>query len=171
MRSLFYFFIISTFTLCSCNSLNRKDHRISLIGKWHRFSFKNGYTEFDFDSSYVVFYNQKTGRFKYEYKIENDSFKYIGPKYAAKYAICGDSISFQGNDGSTATLYKFKEKDTPFESIPEEQDSLLFNNYRKGFDKRAIREYEKAGFEFSDPSEQKNDTTQIFQQLLKLKKH
>jgi len=155
MRPLLYFFIISIFTLCSCNSHNRIDHKISIVGKWHRFSVKNGYTEFDIDSQYVVLFNQKTGKSKLEYKIENDSFKYISLKYAAKFIVFGDSIFFQGNDGTTATLYRFHEPAIPFDRIPEENDSLAFNIFAKDFDKRAIHEWEKAGIKFLDKKDYK----------------
>ena len=150
MKPLFYFFIISIFALCSCNSQDRKDHKISIVGKWHRFSFNNGYSEFEIDSQYIVVFNQKTGRSKLEYKIENDSFKYLTHKYSAKIIHHGDSIFFKGNDNTTATLYRFNESDIPFDRIPEEKDSLFFNPYVKGFDKRAICEWEKAGIKFID---------------------
>jgi hypothetical protein len=173
MRPIFYFFIASIFTLCSCLPKNNKisqPQKTSIVGKWHRFSFRNGYTEFDIDSQYVVFFNQKTGRIKLGYKIENDSFKYIGHNYAAKFIDYGDSIFFKGNDSSTATLYRFNETDIPFDDIPEEKYSLLFESYFKGYDQRMIAEYRKAGIMFSDENEKK-DTAQTFQQLLNNKKH
>lgn len=166
MKPLCYFFFISIFALYSCNS---QDHKISIVGKWHRFTRNNGYTEFDIDSQYVVFFNQKVGRFKLGYKIENDSLKYLTHKYAGKITYYGDSIHLIGNDSTTATLFRFKEPAFPFESIPEEKDTLYFNPYVKGFDKRTIHEYEKAGIIFLDKKAEENDTT--FQQILKLKKH
>jgi hypothetical protein len=173
MRPLFYFFIISTFILYSCNSKNSKistGNKKSIVGKWHRFSIKNGYSEFDIDSQYVVFFNQKTGRYRLAYKIENDSFKYLTLTYAAKITINGDSIFLKGNDGTTATLFRFNEPNIPFNNIPEEKDSLSFDSYRKGFDERTILEYEKAGIKFLDKKEEENDTIQMFQRLLKSKK-
>src|SRR5688500_8505449 len=109
----------------------------------------NGYTEFDIDSQYVVFFNQKVGKFKLPYKIENDSFKYLTSQYVAKVTDYGDSIFLAGNDSTTATLHRFKEPDIPFHSIPEETDSS-FASYVKGFDKRLVREFEKAGITFFD---------------------
>jgi hypothetical protein len=172
MRSLFYFFSTAIFFLCACDSQNRKipkDNNISIIGKWHRFSMANGYTEFDIDSQYVVFFNQKVGRFKLPYKIENDSFKYLSNQYEAKVTSYGDSIFLEGNDSTTATLYKFKEPNIPFNSIPEENDSLAFESYLKDFDKRLIREFEKVGITFSDNIGEPQDTT--YQQLLEMKNH
>src|SRR5687768_9171988 len=101
MRSLFCLLAISIVALFSCDSQDRKatiDNKISLIGKWHRFSMANGYTEFVIDSQNVVFFNQKVGRFKLPYKIENDSFKYLTSQYVAKVTDYGDSIFLQGND-------------------------------------------------------------------------
>lgn len=163
MRSLLYFFIISIFILCSCDSRNSKNYNISIVGKWHRFSMANGYTEFDIDSQNVVFYNHKVGRFKLAYEIEKDSFKYLTHGYAAKISYFGDSLFLKGNDNTTATLYRFYEPNI-FDSIPEEKDSLLFESYLKGFDERLIREFEKAGIQFFDDMQEAEDTT--FQQLL-----
>jgi hypothetical protein len=172
MRPLFYFLMISFFVFFSCgqqkNKISRYDD-ISIVGKWHRFTMENGYSEFDIDSQYVVFFNQKAGRFKLAYKIENDSFIYLTHKYAAKITDFGDSIYLQGNDGTNATLYRFIEPDIPFDSIPDEKDSLSFDLYAQGFDKRLIREFEKAGIEFFDHSEVSNDTT--LERLLNLKNH
>jgi len=171
MRSLFYISIISVLALFSCNLQHRKipaNAKISIAGKWHRFSLANGYSEFDIDSQNVIFYNQKAGRFKLAYKIENDSFKYLTLQYAAKITVYGDSVFLEGNDNTTATLYRFG-SDCPFTSIPDEKDSLLFESYLKGFDKRVIREYEKAGIEFLDNTEITNDTT--FRQLLNRKEY
>ncbi len=179
IRPLFYFFIISVLTLYACNSQNHKfseDDEISMVGKWHRFSKVNGYSEFDIDSQYVFFYNQKAGRFKLEYKIENDSFKYLTHKYAAKVTDYGDSIFFEGNDNTTATLYRFKEPNIPFKSIPDEEDSLAFELYAKGFNKRLLQAYEKAGFKFFDNIEEpdnpniKEHEDSTFQKLLNKRK-
>lgn len=166
MKPLVYIFIVSVLTVYSCNS---KKQNVSFVGKWHRFSMQNGYTEFQFESNYVVFFNQKTGRFKMEYKIENDSFKYISNKYAAKFRYYGDSICLNGNDGSTATLYRYNEQEAPFANIPEEKDSSLFDSYLKGFDRRTVQAYEKAGFKFSEYQKEDVDTTQSFQKLLDAK--
>ncbi|MBV7531076.1 hypothetical protein [Chitinophaga sp. sic0106] len=132
------------------------------MGRWHRFSKENGYSEFDIDSQYIVFYNQKVGRFTLSYKIENDSLKYLTNPYAAGITYYGDSILLQGNDSTTATLYKFAT--VPFQSIPEEKDSLPFAAYIAGFDTRLIREFEKAGIKFSDAPE-----TPSYEALLKRK--
>jgi hypothetical protein len=172
MRPLIYFFIVSIFVLSSCDSRNRKiskNDKISIAGKWHRFSMANGYTEFDIDSQNVVFYNHKVGRFKFAYEIEKDSFKYLTHGYAAKISYFGDSLFLKGNDNTTATLYRFNEPDIPFDSIPEEKDSLLFGSYLYGFDKRLIRELEKAGVKFFDNKNEPDDST--FRQLLNMKEH
>jgi hypothetical protein len=163
MKPLVYILLISALSVYSCNS---KKQNISFVGKWHRFSMENGYTEFLIDSSSIVFFNQKTGRYKMEYKIENDSFKYLTSKYAAKFRFYGDSICLNGNDGSTATLYRYNEKEAPFATIPEETDSLQFYSYIKGFDNRTVQAYEKAGINFSDYKKEESDTAQSFQKLL-----
>jgi len=174
MRSLLCFLATIIFALFSCNSQNRKTkapqgNQKSLIGKWHRFTMANGYTEFDIDSEYVVFYNQKVGRFKLPYKIENDSLKYLTNHYAAKVTNYGDSIFLAGNDSTTATLYRFKEPNIPFKLIPEEKDSIAFASYLEDFDKRLVSEFRKAGMAISDPMKNPDDTE--FQQLLKKKNH
>jgi hypothetical protein len=166
MKPLVYIFIVSVLSVYSCNF---KKQNVSFVGKWHRFSMQNGYTEFQFDSKDVVYFNQKTGRFKFEYKIENDSFKYVNHKYAAKFRFYGDSICLNGNDGSTATLYRYNEQEAPFANIPEEKDSLLFDSYVKGFDQRTVQAYEKAGFKFSEYQKENVDTTQSFQNILNMK--
>ncbi|NLU91931.1 hypothetical protein [Chitinophaga sp. Ak27] len=137
----------------------------SLIGKWHRFSIANGYSEFDIDSQYIVFYNQKVGRFGLLYKIENDSLKYLTNHYAAKIIDYGDSVLLEGNDSTKATLYRFKELPVPFKTIPEAKDSLSFASYLAGFDKRLIREFEKAGIKISDGTQKREE--QLYQELLK----
>ncbi|MFD2161516.1 hypothetical protein ACFSJU_03875 [Paradesertivirga mongoliensis] len=173
MRSfLFYFLVITIFALFSCESESRKtaepeDHNISLLGKWYRFSRENGYTEFDIDSQNVVFYNQKVGRFELPYTVENDSLKYLTNKYAGKITHYGDSIHLEGNDQTTASLYRFKDPNIPFNSIPEETDSLSFRSYQKGFDERLVREFEKAGIEISDGMGRSEDTG--YEELLKKK--
>lgn len=129
----------------------------------------NGYSEFDIDSQNVVFYNQKVGRFKLPYKIENDSLKYLTHRYAAKITDLGDSVLLEGNDSTTATLYRFKDQNVPFHRIPEEKDSLLFASYLQGFDKRLISEFEKVGIKISAAPEEKSD--KAFQRLLKNKNH
>ncbi|MBN2612762.1 MAG: hypothetical protein JXB00_14490 [Bacteroidales bacterium] len=169
MRPVFYFMIISTIALCSCKPRNHESHKISITGKWHRFSMDNGYTEFDIDSQYVVFYNHKVGRFKLAYEIENDSFKYTTRGYAAKITYFGDSLFLSGNDHTVATLYRFNEPDIPFDSIPDERDTLSFETYIRGFDQRLIGELEKAGIQFFDPPQEKEDTIPEFQQLLNSK--
>ena len=85
-----------------------------------------------------------------EYKIENDSFKYLTLDYSAKIISYGDSIFFKGNDKTTATLYRFNKLNTPFKSIPDDKDSMALKEYEKAFDERAIKEWEKAGFKFLD---------------------
>ncbi|SHM45763.1 hypothetical protein SAMN05444266_108147 [Chitinophaga jiangningensis] len=152
-------FILALFILTptACDSpppKTPKGGKNFLIGKWHRFSRENGYTEFDIDSRYIVFYNQKVGRFALAYKIENDSLKYLTNQYAAKITDYGDSVLVEGNDSTTATLYRFEAAHVAFNAIPEEKDSLAFTAYLEGFDKRLIREFEKAGIKFSDGPEQ-----------------
>ncbi|MDR6567980.1 hypothetical protein [Chitinophaga ginsengisegetis] len=156
MRSISYFLAFFIFALSACDSPDLKsteENKKLLIGKWHRFSIANGYSEFDIDSQYIVFYNQKVGRFGLPYKIENDSLKYLTNNYAAKITDYGDSVLLEGNDSTKATLYRFKEPHVPFKTIPEAKDSLLFASYIAGFDKRLIREFEKAGIKISDGTE------------------
>jgi len=179
LNKIFLTATISIFTIISCNiktknSKNNNNCQSLIIGKWYRFSMENGYSEFDIDSCYVTFYNHKVGRFKLPYKIENDSFKYLTHKYRAKITCYDDSIFFQGNDGTIATLYKFKE--IPFDSIPDEfKDSILFEQYYVGFKARLIAAFEKAGFIFFDKEENQNNkenkeyNKNEFEKLLKLK--
>lgn len=168
MRLILYFLALSMFVLPSCDSPGPKNiegNKKFLIGKWHRFSMENGYSEFDIDSQYIVFYNQKVGRFKLPYKIENDSLKYLTNHYAAKITDYGDSVLFEGNDSTKATLYKFKEPYAPFKTIPEVKDSLSFASYIADFDKRLIREIEKAGINIADGT--KNPEEPGYEELLK----
>jgi len=168
MRSILYFLAFFTFALPACDSpnlKNREGNKKSLIGKWHRFSMANGYSEFDIDSLYIVFYNQKVGRFKLPYKIENDSLKYLTNQYAAKITDYGDSVLLEGNDSTKATLHRFKESHVPFKSIPEEKDSLSFVSYITDFDKRLIREFEKAGIKISNGA--KKNEEPAYEELLK----
>jgi len=156
MRSISYFLAFYIFALSACDSPDLKSiegNKKFLIGKWHRFSIANGYSEFDIDSLYIVFYNQKVGRLGLPYKIEDDSLKYLTNNYAAKITDYGDSVLLEGNDSTKATLYRFKEPYIPFKTIPEVKDSLLFTSYIAGFDKRLIREFEKAGIKISDGTE------------------
>ena len=169
-RSTLYFLAFSIFALSACDSPNRKNIEVnkkSLIGKWHRFSIANGYSEFDIDSQYIVFYNQKVGRFKLPYKIENDSLKYLTSQYVAKLTYNGDSVLLEGNDSTKATLHKFKEQSIPFNTIPEEKDSLSYASYIANFDKRLIREFEKAGIKISDGMEKPEEPA--YEGLLKRK--
>ncbi|TWF40022.1 hypothetical protein FHW36_105463 [Chitinophaga polysaccharea] len=164
MRSIPYFLVFFIFALSACHSPNPKNiegNKKILIGKWHRFSIANGYSEFDIDSQYIVFYNQKVGRFDLPYKIENDSLKYLTNQYAAKITYYGDSVLFEGNDSTEATLYRFKESRLPFKTIPEVKDSLSFASYIAGFDKRLTQEFEKAGIKISTPEEP------VYEELLK----
>lgn len=168
MRSILCFLAFFIFALPACDSPNLKNiegDKKSLIGKWHRFSMANGYSEFDIDSQYIVFYNQKVGRFRLPYKIENDSLKYLTNQYAAKITYYGDSVLFEGNDSTKATLHRFKESHVPFKTIPEEKDSLPFVSYIADFDKRLIREFEKAGIKLSDGTEKHEEPA--YEKLLK----
>jgi hypothetical protein len=170
MRSTLYFLAFSIFAFSACDSPNPKNtegNKKSLIGKWHRFSMANGYSEFEIDSLYIVFYNQKVGRFKLSYKIENDSLKYLTNQYVAKITDYGDSVLLEGNDSTTATLHKFKEPDIPFKTIPEEKDSLSFVSYIADFDKRLILEFEKAGIKISDGIKKPEEPA--YKELLKRK--
>ncbi|MCX2432217.1 MULTISPECIES: hypothetical protein [unclassified Pedobacter] len=171
MRSIFYFLAFFIFAISACNSSKPKNtdgNKKSLIGKWYKFSMANGYSEFDIDSQYVVFYNQKVGRFKLAYKIENDSLRYLTKPYVAKIANYGDSVLMQGNDSTEAVLHRFKEPNIPFETIPEQKDSLKFASYIAGFDKRLIREFEKAGIKISDGMERHEEPA--YEELLKKSK-
>lgn len=170
MRPIFYFFAFFIFILSACDSPNPKNidgNKNSLIGKWHRFSTTNGYSEFDIDSQYVVFYNQKVGRFKLPYKIENDSLKYLTKDYVAKITNHGDSVLLEGNDSTQAVLHRFKEPNIPFKTIPEEKDSSSFALYIADFDKRLIGAFEKAGIKISNAMEKPEGTA--YEELLKKK--
>lgn len=74
-------------------------------------------------------------------------------KYAGKITYFSDSIRLEGNDKTTASLHRFTESNIPFNFIPEEKDSLLFASYLEGFDKRLVREFEKAGIKISEGME------------------
>ena len=170
MRSILYLLACFIFILPACHSPNPKNidgNKKSLIGKWHRFSRANGYSEFDIDSQYVVFYNQKVGRFKLPYKIENDSLKYLTKDYVAKITAYGDSLLLEGNDSTQAVLHRFKEPHAPFATIPEQKDSVLFALYVADFDKRLISEFEKAGIKISDGMEKREGPA--YEELLKKK--
>ncbi|MEH3113199.1 hypothetical protein [Pedobacter terrae] len=170
MRIILYFFVVCILTLYACNSPkpnNINSNKKSMIGKWHRFSTANGYSEFDIDSQYVVFYNQKVGRFKLPYQIENDSLKYITKDYGAKIRNYGDSVLLEGNDGTQAVLHRFKEPNIPFKAIPEEKDSLSFASYIADFDKRSVVEFEKAGIKISNAMEKQESAA--YEKLLKKK--
>jgi hypothetical protein len=149
MRPLFYFFIISIFVLCSCGSPESKvsqDNKISMVGKWHRWSKENGYSEFEIDSQYVVVFSEKNGKSRLEYKIASDSFKYLTIEYSAKIIPWGDSMIVLRKGDEVATLIRFDESINAFESVPNENDSLLFNSYKEKFYKRADQAWTKAGF-------------------------
>ncbi|WP_293787898.1 hypothetical protein [uncultured Pedobacter sp.] len=170
MRSILYFPAFFIFIVSACNAPNPKNtdgSKKSMTGKWHRFSTANGYSEFDIDSQYVVFYNQKVGRFKLPYKIENDSLKYLTKEYKAKITNYGDSVVLDGNDGTQAVLYRFKEPDIPFKTIPEEKDSSSFALYIADFDKRLIGAFEKAGIKISNAMEKRDGSA--YEDLLKKK--
>jgi len=168
MRLVFCSLIVTVSIVISCSSHKdktvEKGKPISVVGKWYRFTMANGYTEFDIDSQYVTFYNQKVGRFKLPYKIKDDSLKYLTNQYAASIYHFGDSIYLQGNDSTTATLYKFDESNLPFRRIPEEQDSS-FSSYLKGFDERLVAEFAKAGIKISNAAEKTKNAT--YEELLK----
>ena len=169
MRTILCFAVCISI-LSACNSSKPKNgngNKNSINGKWHRFSTANGYSEFDIDSQYVVFYNQKVGRFKLPYKIENDSLKYLTKDYVAKITNYGDSVLLEGNDSTQAILHRFKEPHIPFEIIPEQKDSLSFASYIADFDKRLIGEFEKAGIKISNPMEKQNSPA--YEELLKKK--
>ncbi|MDQ0636541.1 hypothetical protein QF042_000106 [Pedobacter sp. W3I1] len=168
MRSILYFLAFFILILPACDSphpKNRDGNKKSLIGKWHRFSKANGYSEFDIDSQYVVFYNQKVGRFRLPYKIENDSLKYLTKDYVAKITYSGDSVLLEGNDNTQAILHRFKEPNVPFETIPEQKDSISFASYIADFDKRLISEFEKAGIKLSDGMQKREGPA--YEELLK----
>ncbi|NLR82923.1 hypothetical protein [Chitinophaga eiseniae] len=168
MRSTPYFLTVFILALSACHSPNLKTmegNKNFLIGKWHRFSMENGYSEFDIDSQNIVFYNQKVGRFGLPYKIENDSLKYLTNHYAAKITDYGDSVLLEGNDSTKATLYRFKESQVPFQTIPDAKDSLSFASYITGFEKRLIQEFEKAGIKLSDGTEKREEP--VYEELLK----
>jgi len=170
MRTILYFLAFFIFILSACHSPNPKKidgNKNVLIGKWHRFSTANGYSEFDIDSQYVVFYNQKVGRFKLPYKIENDSLKYLNKDYVAKITNYGDSVLLEGNDSTEAVLHRFKEPNIPFKTIPEQKDSLSFASYIADFDKRLISEFEKAGIKIANAAEKQGN--QVYEELLKKK--
>ncbi|WP_343522816.1 hypothetical protein [Pedobacter sp.] len=170
MRFILYFFAFFILILSACDSSRPKKiggNKKSLTGKWHRFSMANGYSEFDIDSQYVVFYNQKVGRFKLPYKIENDSLKYLTKDYVAKITDYGDSLLLEGNDSTQAVLHRFKEPYVPFKTIPEEKDSLSFASYIADFDKRLISELEKAGIKIFDGVEKREGPA--YEELLKKK--
>lgn len=170
MRTILYFFAICIVIFSACNSPKSKNidgNKKSIMGKWHRFSTANGYSEFDIDSQNVVFYNQKVGRFKLPYKIENYSLKYLTKDYEAKITNYGDSVILKGNDGTQAVLHRFKEPDIPFKTIPEEKDSLSFASYITAFDKRLIGAFEKAGIKISNAMEKQGNNA--YEDLLKKK--
>lgn len=169
-KSILYFLAFFTFALPACDSPKPKnidENKKILIGKWHRFSMANGYSEFEIDSQYVVFYNQKVGRFKLPYKIENDSLKYLTKGYVAKITDYGDSVLLEGNDSTKATLHRFKGPDVPFDAIPEEKDSLSFAAYIADFDKRLVREFEKVGINISNGVEKSKGPA--YEELLRKK--
>lgn len=118
MRSIRYVLPFFLFALVACESPapeNTEGNNKKLVGKWHRFSMENGYSEFDIDSQNIVFFNQKVGRFQLPYKIENDSLKYLTNQYAGKITYYGDSVLLEGNDSTTATLYKFNDSPPTFQ--------------------------------------------------------
>ena len=168
MRPILYLFAFFIFAVSACNSSKPKNtdgNKKSLIGKWYRFSMANGYSEFDIDSQYVVFYNQKVGRFKLAYKMDNDSLRYLTKPYVARITNYGDSVLMRGNDSTEAVLHRFKEPNIPFETIPEQKDSLKFASYIADFDKRLIREFEKAGIKIADGAEKPEGPA--YEELLK----
>lgn len=167
MRAIIYLSAITFLLLTACKQQTKKSadkEKLSITGKWHRFSMANGYTEFDIDTQNVVFYNQKAGRFKLPYKIENDSIIYLTKPYAAKITARGDSILLEGNDSTTAVLHRFAKTDDPFTQIPEEKDTTAFARYIKGFDQRLIRAFRKAGIELNDNA--MNGSESEYQRLL-----
>ncbi|GAA4901672.1 hypothetical protein [Mucilaginibacter defluvii] len=167
MRAIIYLSAITLLLFCACNQGAEKSankEKLCITGKWHRFSMANGYTEFDIDTQNVVFYNQKAGRFKLPYKIENDSIIYLTKPYAAKITARGDSILLEGNDSTTAVLHRFAKTDDPFTQIPEEKDTTAFAHYVKGFDQRLIQAFRKAGIELND--NMRNGGESEYQRLL-----
>jgi hypothetical protein len=149
MRPIFYLFIILIFSLNSCDPQHPKismDSKISMVGKWHRWSKENGYSEFEIDSHYVVVFSEKNGKSRLEYKIENDSFKYVTIKYSAKVIPWGDSMIVLRKGNDVATLHRFDESIDTFERAPDEKDSLLYNTYKENFYKRADEAWNLAGF-------------------------
>jgi hypothetical protein len=143
MKTLIYSSIVSIFIICSC-TFEKKE--ISMVGKWYRFSPENGYSEFEIDSQYVVVYSEKLGKSVLEYKIENDSFKYLGINYSAKITPLGDSIRILVGGDRTAQLIRVDESVRAFESVPDETDSIRFSQYLENFMQRADDAWIEAGF-------------------------
>lgn len=149
MRLLICFFIVLIFVLYSCgwqNSEVSQKPKISMVGKWHRFSIQNGYSEFEIDSQYVVVVSQKFGKSRLAYKIDNDSFKYLTIDYSAQISAEGDSMIVLKNGNEVATLIRYDKSVCPFENIPDEHDTLLYNAYMENFYKRAEQAWTDAGF-------------------------
>ncbi|RXK83357.1 hypothetical protein [Filimonas effusa] len=91
--------------------------------------------------------------------------KYLTHPYSAKITDYGDSVILEGNDSTKATLYRFKDSLPPFKTIPDVKDSLSFALYIKDFDKRLVREFEKAGLKITDRTEKQE--APAYEQLLK----
>lgn len=157
------FVVSSVFTLtvlvCSCvpktgkvmenlplnDSLTIDDYKAALIGKWYRISRENGYAELEIDSQYVTVFSEKIGKSKLEYIVEGDSFKYLTLNYHAKIMPSGDTMVILIGKENTANLLRYDETFAPFESVPEQSDSVKLQLYMDSFYKRADNMLRKYG--------------------------
>jgi hypothetical protein len=146
-------------TICSCSNKSGNkpesasevdthlslDYKSALIGKWYRISRENGYAELEIDSQHVTVFSERIGKSKLEYLVEGDSFKYITINYHAKIIPSGDTMMLLKGNENTATLFRYDETLIPFESVPDESDTAIFNAYRDKFYKRSYEALVKAG--------------------------
>jgi hypothetical protein len=142
MKHVLFLIIIPTLIVYSCVI---KDRDISMVGKWYRFSIENGYSEIEIDSQYVVAFSEKLGKSKLEYKIENDSFKYLTIDYSARITPYGDSVIVLSDKYNTTTLYRYDESVNAFKSAPDESDSLAYDQYLNDFANRAMKAWAEEG--------------------------
>ena len=115
------------------------DGTISLVGKWYRFSNLNGYVEFEIDSQYVKAFSEKMGLNKLEYKIKEDTFKYLTIDFSAKMIPLGDTMVVLEGKENSATLIRFE----GFDTIPEDKNSQAYATYEKEFAARAEEIWKK----------------------------
>jgi hypothetical protein len=140
---LILFFLMILISVNSCDSSKTEK---GILGKWYSITKDDGYVEFNITTTDLSVFSDIMGnKGQFEYKIEEDTIRYLNNNFSAKITRIGHEILVLKYKNCIDSLFRLNDSIISFNEINNKNYSA-FSNFIKNFQQRHLENLVKHGY-------------------------